>query len=630
MTGNIVFMVFHKNNTIAEAIFMKKKNRTLTLRLKMALTLGISMVFLLLLLGFLIVTNVKTLVVKNNNDLSMEITTLGSNQISEWLNGFVKEVNIYASSSQLKNNNKEEIETYLFSMNDSLNKDFDGVLFLDSKGESVDTAGNRVPNLSQRDYYREIVKNGKDFFIGDPVLSARTNEPIVVIAQAVKDYNNKTVGLLAGVVKLDTISEIIKTLTVGKEGYAWLLDQKGTVIAHPNPEYVMKLNIFKSSEIGFKGLEEMGEKMTAGGAGSDKITSPDGTVRNLFYNPVSNSGGWSFGLIIPEKQFLETSNQIMKILIIIISGILVIVIMISFMIAKSIANPINVVKEAIVGVSKGDLVLSHITEKDRLKINKRSDEIGDIGRSTADMLKNLIDIVTNVKSAADQVLSGSDEISSSAQKISQGSTEQAASAEEVSSSIEEMNSIISQNTENAINTEDIARQTSESAVEGGDAVESSVKAIKNITEKIDIVGNIARQTNLLALNAAIEAARAGEAGKGFAVVASEVRKLAERSQKAANEIVDVSKSTVVTSINAGEIIGKIVPDIRKTAELIKEITSSSKEQSSGADQISRAMIQLDNVIQDNAAASEEMASMAEELSAQSKQLTDVISFFKVE
>ena len=156
----------------------------------------------------------------------MEITTLGSNQISEWLNGFVKEVNIYASSSQLKNNNKEEIETYLFSMNDSLNKDFDGVLFLDSKGESVDTAGNRVPNLSQRDYYREIVKNGKDFFIGDPVLSARTNEPIVVIAQAVKDYNNKTVGLLAGVVKLDTIQKSLKHLQSEKRDMPGFLIRK--------------------------------------------------------------------------------------------------------------------------------------------------------------------------------------------------------------------------------------------------------------------------------------------------------------------------------------------------------------------------------------------------------------------
>ena len=167
------------------------------------------------------------------------------------------------------------------------------------------------------------------------------------------------------------------------------------------------------------------------------------------------------------------------------------------------------------------------------------------------------------------------------------------------------------------------------AGEGGTAVSQAVGAMKEIANRIDIINDIARQTNLLALNAAIEAARAGEAGKGFAVVASEVRKLAERSQRAAEEITQLTTATVGSANLAGEIIGRIVPDIKKTADLVQEITAASQEQTTGTEQIGKALIQLDTIIQQNASASEEMASMAEELSGQASQLSQTMSFFKL-
>jgi methyl-accepting chemotaxis protein len=190
-----------------------------------------------------------------------------------------------------------------------------------------------------------------------------------------------------------------------------------------------------------------------------------------------------------------------------------------------------------------------------------------------------------------------------------------------------MTAHIRQNADNAIETEKIATVAAMDAQGSGEAVTETVGAMKEIAEKITIIEEIARQTNLLALNAAIEAARAGEQGKGFAVVAAEVRKLAERSQKAAGEINDLSCNSVEVAEKAGNLLIALVPNIQKTAELVQEISAASREQDAGAEQISKSIQQLDSVIQQNASASEEMASTAEELSGQAEQLSEMISFF---
>ena len=195
--------------------------------------------------------------------------------------------------------------------------------------------------------------------------------------------------------------------------------------------------------------------------------------------------------------------------------------------------------------------------------------------------------------------------------------------------MEEMSANIRQSADNAGQTEQIAQKAAEDAAESGVTVETAVTAMKDIVEKITVIEEIARQTNLLALNAAIEAARAGEHGKGFAVVASEVRKLAERSQKAASEIGDLSSTTVNVAEIAGEKLTRLVPDIQKTAKLVQEISVASKEQDIGASEINTALQQLDQVVQRSAASAEELSASASGLSSQAEEQREVMGFFKL-
>ncbi|MCB1189829.1 MAG: PAS domain-containing protein [Leptospiraceae bacterium] len=283
------------------------------------------------------------------------------------------------------------------------------------------------------------------------------------------------------------------------------------------------------------------------------------------------------------------------------------------------SSGLNDVANIMEAISKGDL-----TQKITADYKGTFGQLKDYVNNT---VSKLSEIIADVRNNSDALLSAAEEVNATAQSLSQSSSEQAASVEQTSSSLEQMGSTISQNANNAKQTEMIASKASEKAKEGGSSVQETVKAMRQIAEKIGIVEDIAYQTNLLALNAAIEAARAGEHGKGFAVVASEVRKLAERSQVAANEIGELAGTSVEIAEKAGSLINEIVPGINKTADLVQEIAASSNEQATGVGQINKALAQLDGVTQQNASASEELASTSQQLNAQAESLRQNMDFF---
>lgn len=309
--------------------------------------------------------------------------------------------------------------------------------------------------------------------------------------------------------------------------------------------------------------------------------------------------------------------------IILIGGLLIALIfsiILGYAISHSIAAPVRQ------GVLFAEQIASGNLDVE-LKINQ-SDEIGVLAKTLEDMKTRLREVIIAIQNTSDNIADASGQMSITAQSVSQGSTEQASAAEEISASMEQMSASISQNTANAQRTEKITDEATRKIKDGGDKVQVVLNAIKEIAEKITIIGDIAYQTNILSLNAAVEAARAGEHGRGFAVVADEVKKLAERSQIASTQIDKVSKSGVNLAEQAGVLFSQIIPQIDNTLKLVQEITASSLEQNSGAEQVNDAIQQFNQVIQQNAASAEEMATSSQELSNQAQHLKEIISFFQ--
>jgi len=331
---------------------------------------------------------------------------------------------------------------------------------------------------------------------------------------------------------------------------------------------------------------------------------------------------WQVNFSVPEEIIFAQAKKQMYMqwligLICIIIGILIVILYVSKLI-----KPVESMVHLAESMASGDL-------KTNMNLGNSNDEIGKLSQSFNKMRQTFIQIASQIRDSSEQIAAASGQLSSTSVQLSQSASEQASSLEEISSTMEEIASNIANNTSNATQTSQYAIKSSNEIEHVNEASQESLEAVQDISQKISIINDIAFQTNILALNAAVEAARAGEYGRGFAVVAGEVRKLAELSKNAANEIIVQTNKSVEATDKAGERLVGIVPDIQKTANMIEEIVASSIEQNNGVDQVNSAIQQLNYVTQQNAAASEEMAASSEELSAQAENLKKYISFFKL-
>ncbi|MGM0674697.1 MAG: methyl-accepting chemotaxis protein [Spirochaetota bacterium] len=437
--------------------------------------------------------------------------------------------------------------------------------------------------------------------------------------------DNETELVVAAQLPLTEINEIMQERTgMGETGETYLVGSDNLMRSdsYLDPEnYSVEASFANPNESNVE--TEAVRAALNGETDAELITDYTGSTVLSAFSPVDVFGTeWALLAEIDEAEVTAPIRNLAYS--ILIAGVVIALIVgfAAYFVAAMISRPMIKGVTFAQTVAQGDLTAEMDLDQ--------GDEVGMLGDALTDMVDRLKEVVGEISAASRNVAGGSQQMSSSAEEMSQGATEQASNSEEVSSSMEEMESNIRQNADNAQETEKIAQKAATDAEQGGEAVRRTVDAMKNIAEKISIIEEIARNTNLLALNAAIEAARAGEHGKGFAVVAGEVRKLAERSQQAASEISEVSSSSVEVAESAGNVLDTLVPDIKKTAELVQEINASSDEQRSGSQQISKAIAELDQVTQQNASQSEEMSSMAQELSSQADQLESTISFFKMD
>ncbi len=448
-------------------------------------------------------------------------------------------------------------------------------------------------------------------------------ENLVSVGNGLQD--DITSGRLTLSEATERMKEHVRRVRYGKGEYFFVFDESGTYVAIPKPDLEGKNVIDRKDPNGVAYVVGLLDAAKKGGDFSQYAFPRLGETEpspKMAYSAKLPGWNWIVGTGVYTDDIDAAFREAVWKSGATLFAVGAVVAIIAFLVASNISRGTRQSLAAVRTVARGDLT-GHID-------TRRRDEIGDLLRALSDMSQTLGRIVDGVRVSANNVASGSVQSAATAEQLSSGSTEQAAASEQAAAAVEEMSANVRQNAENAAQTEKMARKASDDARSSGKAVQSSVTAMRTIAEKISIVQEIARQTDLLALNAAIEAARAGSHGKGFAVVASEVRKLAERSQIAAQEIGHLSIETLATSEEAGQKLLTLVPDIERTAELVSEISAACREQSVGIEQINQAIIQLDQVTQANAGAANEMSATASELSSQGGNLIDSIVFFKLD
>ncbi|MBF5043378.1 HAMP domain-containing protein [Aggregicoccus sp. 17bor-14] len=430
--------------------------------------------------------------------------------------------------------------------------------------------------------------------------------------------DGKFMGVVGEDMPLRQTQALVATIKPFEKGFATLTSSQGNLIAHPNAELLGKPLGDSAADALVK--RALASRETQVGRVHSDVLGAEAIAVVVPFVVGHSETPWALTVFAPLETVLAPAHQLRTFTLALgVLALLALALMV-LVVVRRVTRPLERISEVATQIAAGNL-----TEQVE---HRSSDEIGALAEAFRTMSERLAQVIGEVRNGASALSSASGQLSQTSQALSSGTSEQAASFEEVTASLEQMRSSIDQNATHSARVDTLALKGANDAAESGRAVAELVEAMKQIAGRITIIEDIAYQTNLLALNAAIEAARAGEHGRGFAVVASEVRKLAEGSQRAARDIVELASQRVAQAERTGGMLEELVPSIQQTSALVKEVAAASTEQSQSVGQMNRAVLGLNSVTQQNASAAEELAATAEEMASHAQSLLQLMSFFR--